>query len=97
MGYVEVEQFSLADGVTTEEFRRCDAELQAWSYVHRAGLVRRTTARDGDGGVLVVTLFSGSAEPLAVAGDALRAAPVATFGSSIDPGTYRRAVFRDLD
>ena len=96
MGYVEIEQFSLAEGVTAEEFRQRDADLQVWSYVHRDGLVRRTTAIDGDGGVLVVTLFSSTSEPLAVAGDAPNAAPVASFGASIDPATYRRAVFGDL-
>lgn len=96
MGFVEVEQFSLADGITAEEFGRCDVELQAWSYINRVGLVRRTTAWGDDGGVLVVTLFSGTTEPPPVAGDKPSAGPVASFASSIDPSSYRRAVYRDV-
>jgi hypothetical protein len=93
MGYVEVEQFALASGVDAEEFARRDAALQAWSYVHRPGLVRRTTALGEDGEVLVLTVFHGSAAPMPASSDA---DPLASFTEAIDASSYRRAVYRDL-
>ena len=65
MGYVVVEQFSLKPGIGEEDFAARDEALQAWSYTHRTGLVRRTTARDDDGGVLVLTLVGGAEAPAA--------------------------------
>lgn len=96
MGYVEVEQFSLAAGVGATAFAGLDAALQSWSYVHRAGLVRRTTALGDQGEVLVVTLFSGGTAP-EPATTAAGSGPLASFTAAIDASTYRRAVYRDLD
>ena len=92
MGYVEVEQFKMAGGVDAEEFVRRDAALQAWSYVHRPGLVRRTTALGADGEVLVLSVFHG-AEPTPASPDAV---VLASFTEAIDASSYRRAVYRDL-
>lgn len=97
MGYVEVEAFELAPGIDEREFARRDAELQTWSYLHRQGLLRRTTARNQDGGVLVLCIFGGATAPRPAPTDAPLAEPLASFTEAIDPGTYRRAVYRDLD
>jgi hypothetical protein len=96
VGYVEVEQFTLAQGVGAEEFAGRDAALQAWSYLHRPGLLRRTTALGEQGEVLVVTLFTGGSAP-APAGPREGAGPLASFAEAIDAPTYRRSVYRDLD
>jgi hypothetical protein len=97
MGYVEVEQFALASGIDDAEFARRDAALQAWSYVHRPGLVRRTTARGEDGAVLVVSVFHGRATPPPASSSAPGADALASFTDAIDAQSYRRAVYRDLD
>ncbi len=97
MGYVEVEQFVLAEGIGATAFAGRDAALQAWSYVHRAGIVRRTTALGEQGEVLVVTLFSGGAAPEPEVPDGDDASPLSVFTAAIDPSTYRRSVYRDLD
>jgi hypothetical protein len=97
VGYVEVEQFSLAGGVEPTDFAGRDAGLQAWSYVHRPGIVRRTTAIGEHGEVLVVTLFSGATPPEPVAAGDDDDSPPSVFTASIDGSTYRRSVYRDLD
>ena len=96
MGFVELEQFTLQPGVDREAFMRLDADVQVWSYLHRDGLIRRTTAFGEGAAVLVVTLFSGRAEPSANprgTGDE----PLSSFNATMDPATYTRSVFRDLD
>ncbi|HEV3212255.1 MAG TPA: hypothetical protein VGZ03_02550 [Acidimicrobiales bacterium] len=97
MGYVEVEQFTLVDGIDAHEFARRDTALQRWSYVHRRGLVRRTTALADDGGVLVLTVFGGASAPTPAATEDSGEEPLASFTAAIDPASYRRAVYRDLD
>ena len=97
MGYIELEEFSLAEGVGTEEFAARDADLQAWSYLHRTGLVRRTTAIGDGGAVLVVTLFSGTEPPAASASVQGAPGPQGSFAAAVDHASYRRAVYRDLD
>jgi hypothetical protein len=91
MAYIEVEQFSLRASVDREAFCDLDVAMQEWSYVHRKGLVRRTTAFGEDRDVLVLTLlFGASSPPPAQGGDA-----VAAFTEAIDPTTYRRVVYAD--
>jgi len=92
VGRIELEQFSLAEGVTAEGFRALDEAAQAWCYVHREGLVRRTTALGQDGGVLVVTILSGSA-PVP---DAAPTGPIDLLAPAVAPATYRWASFVDL-
>ena len=51
---IEVRTFRLAAGVDDATFLAADAEAQARAHLAR-GIVRRTTARDGDGRWLVLT------------------------------------------
>jgi hypothetical protein len=100
MSYIELEEFTLAEGVTRSSFGVLDDGLQAWSYTHRERLLRRTTAYGEDGGVLVVTLFASGTVPAALGLDAPTAAghgnePVAAFRGAIAPGSFRRAIFED--
>jgi hypothetical protein len=100
VAHIEIEQFALAPGVTRDSFSVLDDRLQAWSYVHRAGLRRRTTAFGDDGTVLVVTIFSGATSPPPLVLDT--AAGVTRDDDAVDglrgaikPGSYRRNVFED--
>ncbi len=100
MGFIELEQFALAPGVTRDDFVVLDDRLQAWSYVHRDGLRRRTTAFGGDGTVLIVSLFSGATAPPplvldAVAGVTRDDDPVDGLRGAIQPESYRRSVYED--
>jgi hypothetical protein len=93
MGCIELEQFSLRDGVGREAFCELDAALQAWSYAHREGLRRRTTAFGEGREVLVVTVFSGWEPPPRPSAD--EGDPVAAFEGVIEVSTYRRSVYAD--
>jgi predicted benzoate:H+ symporter BenE len=99
VGYLELEQFTLAAGVTRTAFAAVDDGVQAWSYVHRDGLRRRTTAFAEDGGVLVVSLFATAPAPLALDAPTSSTAPIddglEALRSVIEPGSYRRRVFED--
>jgi hypothetical protein len=97
MGYVEIEQFALVEGVRDEEFAGRDAAQQVWCYLHRTGLLRRTTARSEAGEVLVMTQFGGDAAPVPAVPERDGDGPLESFTAAIDPSTYRRAVYRSLD
>jgi hypothetical protein len=101
VGYLELEQFTLAAGVTRTAFAAVDDAVQAWSYVHRDGLRRRTTAFADDGGVVVVTLFGTPTPPTPLGLDAPRSSTASiddgleALRQVIEPGSYRRRVFED--
>ena len=101
MGYLELEQFTLAAGVTRTAFAAVDDAVQAWSYVHRDGLRRRTTAFADDGGVVVVTLFGTPTPPTPLGLDAPRSSTASiddgleALRQVIEPGSYLRRVFED--
>ena len=94
--FVEVEQFALVEGTSYEAFRRIDADVQAWSHLHRHGVLRRTTAMREDGEVLVVTLLGGAEPPAAPDPAAAGADAVAALVAAIDESSYRRSVYQDL-
>lgn len=57
MAVLEVETFTLQNGITVEEFHALDEQMQEWCYLNRPGLARRTVAVDKNGKFVVVTLF----------------------------------------
>ena len=57
MAILEVETFTLNTGVEALAFRSLDEAMQEWCYLHRAGLARRTTARNDVGTYVVINLF----------------------------------------
>jgi hypothetical protein len=57
MAVIEVETFTLVDGVSVEKFHALDEAMQEWCYLNRPGLARRTVAVDAKGKFIVVTLF----------------------------------------
>ena len=62
MAVLEVETFSLKPEIDALAFRALDEAMQEWCYVNRAGLARRTTARNEDGTYVVITLFGDAAQ-----------------------------------
>ena len=53
---IEIRTFDLADGVTEDALRAADTEAQVAAHL-APGMVRRTTARAGDGGRWLVLTF----------------------------------------
>jgi hypothetical protein len=92
MAFVEIERFALAEGVSERDFRKLDEALQAWSHARRPGLLRRTSARRGDGRWLVVTLVATADPPRGVD----HGAP-ARWRAAIDPATYEFERYESLD
>ena len=62
MAVLEVETFTLTPGTDSVAFRNLDEQMQEWCYVNRAGLARRTTARNDDGTYVVITLFGDASQ-----------------------------------
>ena len=65
MAILEVETFTLNSGVEALAFRALDEAMQEWCYLYRAGLARRTTARNEDGTYVVITLFAEASQSVA--------------------------------
>lgn len=65
MAVLEIETFSLNNGIDAAAFRALDEAMQEWCYLNRAGLARRTTARNDDGTYVVITLFAETAQSVA--------------------------------
>jgi hypothetical protein len=57
MAVLEIETFTLVEGIDAATFRSLDERMQEWCYLHRPGLARRTTALNDNGSYVVITLF----------------------------------------
>lgn len=64
MAVLEIETFSLNNGIDAAEFRTLDEAMQEWCYLNRAGLARRTTARNDNGTYVVITLFGEASQSM---------------------------------
>lgn len=64
MAVLEIETFSLNNGIDAAEFRTLDEAMQEWCYLNRAGLARRTTARNDNGTYVVITLFGEASQSI---------------------------------
>lgn len=65
MAILEIETFSLNNGLEATTFRALDEAMQEWCYLNRAGIARRTTARHDDGTYVVITLFGDASQSVA--------------------------------
>ncbi len=65
MAVLEIETFSLTNGIDAAAFRALDEQMQEWCYLNRTGLARRTTARNDDGTYVVITLFGEESQSVA--------------------------------
>lgn len=62
MAVIETMTFTLQPAADVDAFLAADRRLQVEFAYQQPGLVRRTTARDGDGGWIVVDLWESSAD-----------------------------------
>lgn len=93
---IETQRFELREGVTESEFLAADRQAQAFAHL-QPGIVRRTTARGGDGRWLVITLW-GSAEYADAAGRAGEAdAAAQAFAACLDPTSESLERYETLD
>ena len=86
---IQIEAFQLAPGVDAAHFIAADESYEQWSYAHRAGIARRTTARSGENW-LIVTIwshFSDSATP---------SEQESAWREMLDEATYRSKVYETL-
>ena len=90
MEAIEFEVFALANGVSDAEFLAADSKYQEHCYVNFPGLLRRTTARDGESWA-VITVWN--RPPL----DQLRSHAGDAWHSHLNSSTYRREVFEKID
>jgi hypothetical protein len=90
---VEIEVFSLRAGTTRETFLAVNDAYQAWSYVHRPGLARRTVAFEGDSW-LVNSFWASRKQAENEPSDAVP--EVAAWCAAIDDSSYRRRLFKTL-
>ena len=89
MAQIVMEVFSLRADADEGAFLTRNEEVQAWSHAHRAGLLRRTVARN-DRAWLV--LWTWAMHP----DDADTSADVPTLTEFIDASTYRTNSFTTL-
>jgi hypothetical protein len=94
---IEIMTFRLAPGADEEAFLASDRQVQSDFAYHQPGLLRRTTARGGDGDWVVIDLWQSDAA--ADAADALWAHDPVTsaFMSFVDPATVSTARYATLD
>jgi heme-degrading monooxygenase HmoA len=93
---VEVTTFRLAVGVGDESFLALDRRLQTELVPNQPGFLRRTTARRGDGW-LVVTLWS-TEEAAAAFQRAAEAHPLQVeFDHAVEAGSFHRDRYATLD
>ena len=62
MAVIETMTFALQAGADVEAFLAADRRLQVEFADRQPGLVRRTTARDADGGWIVIDLWESAAD-----------------------------------
>jgi hypothetical protein len=90
---IEIETFTLRHAVSDETFLALDEQLLAWSYLHRAGLQRRTTARGLTNRWLVETWWENMDHAeLRCEGELF-----AQWRELMEPSNYERQLFRTLD
>lgn len=86
---IELTTLELVPGTDESAFRQADARVQTEFFYLQPGIVRRTTARDEDGWI-VVTFWENKASALAAA-EAGRSDPAATaFGALVEVLEVRR-------
>ena len=59
---IEIMRFRLAASVPEEDFLMADRAVQEDFAYHQPGLMRRTTARDGDGNWIVIDVWRSEAD-----------------------------------
>lgn len=94
---IQITRFRLRDDVDEARLVDADARLQADFAYQQPGLLRRTTARSGDGEWLVIELWRSDADADAALGRQQGDATVAAFEALVAPGTLASRRYVELD
>lgn len=90
-------RFRLRPGVDEGDFREADARLQTDFAYRQPGLLRRTTARAGDGEWLVIDLWRTAADADACAARWDDHPTVRAFMGFVDPASVTTARYLEMD
>ncbi|HET9075621.1 MAG TPA: hypothetical protein VFN68_01700 [Acidimicrobiales bacterium] len=93
---IEITRFRLADGADEAGFLVADARLQSEFAYQQAGLMRRTTARSGDGEWVVIDIWRSAADAEACDGRWDSDPVVQEFRSYIEAGSLRSDRYLEL-
>jgi len=97
MAVVDIVTFRLAPGVDEDDFLDVDRRAQTEVFYGQRGMLRRTTARGGDGEWLVLTLW-GSAGDADASVEACRDdATVSRWRACLDPPSVTTRRYQTLD
>ena len=94
---IEIMRFHLAADADEEAFLAADRRVQSDFAYRQTGLLRRTTARGGDGAWLVIDLWQSARDADATAGKWANDPVTATFMSFVDPATIETERYDTLD
>jgi hypothetical protein len=97
MAVIELVRFRLAPSATEDEVLAADRRAQTEFAYHQPGFVRRTTAHDGDGNWIVVTLWASADDAEAAAGRAVDDGAAAAFVALLDASTLTTSRYETLD
>ena len=97
MAVIELHTFRLADTRREAEFLDVDGRAQTEFAYQQAGIVRRTTARGGDGEWLTVTLWASEETADAAAAAAHRDPAAGAWLALIDASSAQLRRYRTLD
>jgi hypothetical protein len=94
---IEIMRFRLAPGADQSAFLAADRRVQTEFAYQQAGLLRRTTAHDGDGGWIVIDLWRHAADAAACDAAWGQEPVTAEFMALVDPATIQTERYQDLD
>jgi len=94
---IEILRFRLRPDADEAAFLAADREVQTGFAYHQPGLLRRTTARSGDGGWIVIDFWRSEGEADACEARWGHDAIAAAFLSFVDRPTVRSERFTELD
>jgi hypothetical protein len=97
MSVIEIATFRLGVQSTEAAFLDADRRVQTEFLYQQPGLVRRTTARDGDGNWIVIAHWRSAAEADAAATRAERDDVASTFAALVDVTTLTTRRYETLD
>jgi hypothetical protein len=97
MSVIEIATFRLAPPAGEAEFLAADRRVQTEFLYHQPGLLRRTTARDGDGNWLVATHWASAADADAAATRAAGDSAASAFSALLDTATATTRRYETID
>ncbi len=93
---IEIVTFRVKEGTNDAAFCRTDEAVQQNFFYAQPGMLRRTTARSGDGQWAVLTYWDSAEAADAAAAKVEFPAGFASFGDVVDMSTLNRSRFEEL-